>query len=213
MLIDNNIGITDSTNRFIVLDDIKERAEITRSRDFSMAVRISKRNSLSMTFDKKRQAFAIIIPYDDETNKYMIKQEDIHELESKDYINDTLEKFNKLFQMDKSYIPISLNILLFLFDIIFTIAMLYGGAIVGLLCLYNPMILIFLLWLMVQILLKFVVFIHHSIGDKFKQRKIKAILKEESSKSDKVFNITWEYGRDGSWLEILKKEMQNINNI
>lgn len=174
---------------------------ITKSVSFSNAVRIHA-SSLHKTFNKDKGGYTIIVPFDHELNLYLIKDEDV--TEHKEYIHDTLSKFNISFISDKSYIPVPIIFLMVLFYLCIIFILLYISLLISVICLYNPGILLVLAYLITQVLFITLIHMYYRIKDNYKQKKFIRMLNEESKQSKEKYKIEWSYGKDGSWLEITK---------
>jgi hypothetical protein len=182
-----------------------DKPHFSRKRDFSEVANIAcRRTSFNLTFDKKKNTFTIVIPYDETEKKYSVKLEEVDFLDSKEYIFKTIENFNQSFRHDKFVIPMPILILLYIFYIAFFCGLIYSAFLISLLCIFNPLIILVLILGLMQFT-KVLVWVYFNIRDWYRGKMIKAALNHENMNSV-AKKLSWQYGKEGAWLELLKRE-------
>ena len=186
------------------MEKLEHKFQVGRPRSFLEIANIKKRTSLHISYNEKKKLYTVVIPYDEISKKYKIQLEEIDIFENKEYIMATLEKLNQMFNLNKLNIPLAITVLISLMYIILILFIMYIAIILSLLCLFNPLIILFILGILMQIV-KLLVILFYSVKDHYKKRVIKRILQDEN-KNCEWAKISWHYGRDGSWLEVVRKE-------
>ena len=103
-------------------------------------------------------------------------------------------------------LPIKYSIikyLLYIGSFIIILLFLYFSFLFAAICLFNPMIVIIILFFGVTKIISFISDLYFKFQDSIIAKKINMILNEENKKNiNKKPYIIWKYGRDGSWIEI-----------
>ena len=158
-------------------------------------------------FNSKKKDFNSLFAFDSSKNEYELNAE-ISELDEKNakYITDTIHKFNSELKSKTSYVPCYMNILYvlgyFASGLLFLV-LLYIGILFCALCLFNPMIIIAILFFGLTKGVALMYFIHCKIQDNRKSKKINALINRENQEQAKQgTKYVWNNGRDGSWIEV-----------
>ena len=148
-----------------------------------------------------------LFPYDISQNQYQLNQDvsDLDENNSK-YVIDTLGKINKELKSKTSYVPftsIFLHGLLYILCFAIFVAILYVSVLLCAFCLFNPMLIIAILFFGLTQGMSLSYYIHCKVKDSRKRKKITSIIKIENDLQDKEKSKTkWSIGRDGCWIEV-----------
>lgn len=155
----------------------------------------------------RRKNFSCLFPYDNANNKYELTN-DLSELDesSAQYVRETIEKFNTDLKGKSSYISIfnhiGYSLLYFLCFVIF-IAILYVSILLCALCLFNPMLIIAILFFILTNVMALIFKIHCKIVDSKKSKKIKGMIDAENTLQKGNNNKrVWGIGREGTWIEV-----------
>lgn len=155
----------------------------------------------------KRKEFNSLFAYDSSKNEYELNGE-INELDEKNktYIETTIQKFNNELKSKTSYVPCYYMIFYgfaYLFSVLLFILFLYLSILFCALCLFNPMIIIAILFFGLTKGMAVIYFIHCKIQDNKKSKKINSLIQRENDEQAKNKPyLQWNYGRDGSWIEV-----------
>jgi hypothetical protein len=149
----------------------------------------------------------VIIPYDFDKKKYIIKLKEIEFYEHKNYLKDSLDYFCNLnvFNIDNSYEPTKCErfLIILLYSVI-VMVIAYVLIIIATLFSYNPLIIYTAInWLKkgyqrIQVI-KFVLL------EKWKIKQMNKVLEKENSTEFCTNNkLKWLLGQSGYWIEIQK---------
>lgn len=180
-----------------------EKDQLGHRRDFGEISNLKKKSLNNAIYNKKRKAHMIIIPLNEDNNKYERNEDDLI-FENKEYITSTIEKFNFVFNSNKfKELSKTKNILLITTYVLMILGIIYCSILISLFYMYNPMILFLLIYVMAKIIERILGF-HYKLIEKNKTKKMINYLLEESEESFNKYNLIWGFGRDGLWLELLK---------
>jgi hypothetical protein len=187
------------------------KSRINTMRDFKEVSLIYKRTSINCTYNQKLKMMTIVIPFNENINKYTVQPEEIDFFDNKDYILVTIDKFNQIFSLEKNYVPIPVILFFSIIYFILSIVIIYCSTLVCLVCLLNPMVILVFILIIMKII-KILIIVVYGVKEKYKIHKIKKALEVENVESMKNFKIIWSYGRDGSWLEVNRKDEMSEEN-
>ncbi len=159
-------------------------------------------------YEKKKKIFSSLFPYDSNSYKFIYENNiDLNQVkEHTDYIYETIDKINNNISSDDIKLPIKYSIikyLLYIGSFIIILLFLYFSFLFAAICLFNPMIVIMILFFGVTKIISFISDLYFKFQDSIIAKKINMILNEENKKNiNKKPYIIWKYGRDGSWIEI-----------
>ena len=149
----------------------------------------------------------VIIPYNFELQKYQISEEEISFYEKKDYLIETLEKFNQknTFKIDKRYKPSKgQKLCLYAPALIISIALLYISVVLLGLFSFNP-VLVYTFFSWGKKWFHYFKMCEFIFLEKFKIKEVKRILEEENNSTLCTENkLQWILGQSGYWLELKK---------
>ena len=170
--------------------------------------RIAEPTPSNIHFSRTDKFKKIIIPYNFEKKKYVIKYKDIEFYKSKDYLKSKLEGYNQNpnFDIDKTYSPKSCcERIKIYFPIIFIMMiLLYVGFIFTLLSGFNPIV-IYTLYSYIKKAYNSLNMYKFIMLEKFKMNRIRGFISNENkSEICKSKKITWKIGRSGYWIEVQK---------
>lgn len=150
----------------------------------------------------KRKDFNSLFAYDVSKNKYEINTE-ISELEEKyqTYIKETIDFFNIQINLTKLSMPIYVLIIIIIVGLIVFLLCLYVFMFILTISLFNPMVIIVLVVFGFKYVISFFPYIFMLFNDKYKSKKLRRLIQEENNKK-KYNKLLWDYGRDGSWIEV-----------
>ena len=160
------------------------------------------------TMSRKRgKYFNCLFPYDSANNKYELTN-DLSELDegSAQYVHDTLDKINNDLKGKNSYISVGSHIgyaLLYFLCFLLFLGILYFSVLLCAYCLFNPMLIIAILFFILTNVMALIFKIHCRIVDSKKSKKIKGIINAENNLQKESNNKrVWGLGREGSWIEV-----------
>lgn len=205
MTFDNPINPRYSVNRLSLEEE--EKSIISES-DYLYQRRRAEPDISNINFIRTDKFNKVIIPYNFEKKKYEIKYKDIEFYESKDYLIDKLEEYNKnpSFDIEKTYTPKNcFERIKIYFPITFImIILLYAGFIFTLLSSFNPIV-IYTLYSYIKKAYNSLNMFKFILLEKFKMNNLTEIIKKENrSKTCINKKITWKIGRSGYWMEVQK---------
>lgn len=149
----------------------------------------------------------VIIPYNFDKKQYLIQASEIEFYEKKNYLQDTLKRFNSLdsFKIEKKYEASKLQKLgMYTPTIIIFLIYIYLSVIVLTLFSFNP-VLIYSIFIWGKKIFHYISMIQFIILEKFKIKEIKKTLEFENiSKICKDNKLRWILGQSGYWLELQK---------
>ena len=153
------------------------------------------------SYKRDKHNFNIIIPYNADLQIYTINENIEIPNDRREYIKNKIDEFNNF----KKTIPMLQNmirlILIILYTIVF-ICYLYLVGLITLMCIFNPLVVVILLWTS-RILLKAFIFIDMTFREKIRKKQLSRIIQMEN-KSIMKMGYFWDHGRDGYWLELIK---------
>lgn len=149
----------------------------------------------------------VIIPYNFDKKQYLIQASEIEFYEKKNYLLDTLKRFNNLdsFKIEKKYEASKLQKLgMYTPTIIIFLIYIYLSVIVLTLFSFNP-VLIYSIFIWGKKIFHYISMVQFIILEKFKIKEIKNTLEFENiSKICKDNKLRWILGQSGYWLELQK---------
>ena len=169
-------------------------------------------NNNKKIFDK------IIIPYNFKNNNYSIPDKEIEGYESKEFVLNTLYKYNlqDIFKFDSVYKPSLGEKILFYCPICLCILILsYILIILLIMFLFNPL-LIYLSYKFLNMIFSLIKQLKNTIYERLKKKAINKQLEETNNTKYCIeHKIKWNLGVSGYWLEIVKirkdSELQERN--
>ena len=169
-------------------------------------------NNNKKIFDK------IIIPYNFKNNNYSIPDKEIEGYESKEFVLNTLYKYNlqDIFKFDSVYKPSFGEKILFYCPICLCILILsYILIILLIMFLFNPL-LIYLSYKFLNMIFSLIKQLKNTIYERLKKKAINKQLEETNNTKYCIeHKIKWNLGVSGYWLEIVKirkdSELQERN--
>ena len=188
-------------NRDTVIDT-NQNARETRfqrreNRQYSINCRLNHDNDLNK----------VIIPYNFDKKQYLIQASEIEFYEKKNYLLDTLKRFNNLdsFKIEKKYEASKLQKLgMYTPTIIIFLIYIYLSVIVLTLFSFNP-VLIYSIFIWGKKIFHYISMVQFIILEKFKIKEIKNTLEFENiSKICRDNKLRWILGQSGYWLELQK---------
>lgn len=150
----------------------------------------------------KSKDFNSLFAYDVSKNIYETNTE-ISELDEpyQIYIKETIDFFNSQCNSTKLSMPIYVLIIIILLGIVLFLVCLYIFMLILTVSLFNPMIIVVLLVFGLKYVISFFPYVFILFNDKYKAKKLRSLIQEKNS--NKKFNkLSWDYGRDGSWIEV-----------
>ena len=161
----------------------------------------------------------IIIPYNFKKNNYSIPDKEIEGYENKEFVLNTLYKFNlqEIFKFESVYKPsFGEKILIFIPFFLTILVILYIFIFLLIMFLFNPL-LIYISYRFLRIIISFIKRLRNTIHEKLKKKAIIKKLEEtNNSKYCIEHKIQWSLGVSGYWLEIEKirkdAELQERNS-
>ena len=149
----------------------------------------------------------VIIPYNFDKKQYLIQASEIEFYEKKNYLLDTLKRFNNLdsFKIEKKYEAGKLQKLgMYTPTIIIFLIYIYLSVIVLTLFSFNP-VLIYSIFIWGKKIFHYISMVQFIILEKFKIKEIKNTLEFENiSKICRDNKLRWILGQSGYWLELQK---------
>ena len=149
----------------------------------------------------------VIIPYNFDKKQYLIQASEIEFYEKKNYLLDTLKRFNNLdsFKIEKKYEASKLQKLgMYTPTIIIFLIYIYLSVIVLTLFSFNP-VLIYSIFIWSKKIFHYISMVQFIILEKFKIKEIKNTLEFENiSKICRDNKLRWILGQSGYWLELQK---------
>ena len=149
----------------------------------------------------------VIIPYNFDKKQYLIQASEIEFYEKKNYLLDTLKRFNNLdsFKIEKKYEASKLQKLgMYTPTIIIFLIYIYLSVIVLTLFSFNP-VLIYSIFIWGKKIFHYISMVQFIILEKFKIKEIKHTLEFENiSKICRDNKLRWILGQSGYWLELQK---------
>lgn len=149
----------------------------------------------------------VIIPYNFDKKQYLIQASEIEFYEKKNYLLDTLKRFNNLdsFKIEKKYEASKLQKLgMYTPSIIIFLIYIYLSVIVLTLFSFNP-VLIYSIFIWGKKIFHYISMVQFIILEKFKIKEIKNTLEFENiSKICRDNKLRWILGQSGYWLELQK---------
>ena len=149
----------------------------------------------------------VIIPYNFDKKQYLIQASEIEFYEKKNYLLDTLKRFNNLdsFKIEKKYEASKLQKLgMYTPTIIIFLIYIYLSVIVLTLFSFNP-VLIYSIFIWGKKIFHYISMVQFIILEKFKIKEIKNTLEFENiSKNCRDNKLRWILGQSGYWLELQK---------
>ena len=149
----------------------------------------------------------VIIPYNFDKEQYLIQASEIEFYEKKNYLLDTLKRFNNLdsFKIEKKYEASKLQKLgMYTPTIIIFLIYIYLSVIVLTLFSFNP-VLIYSIFIWGKKIFHYISMVQFIILEKFKIKEIKKTLEFENiSKICRDNKLRWILGQSGYWLELQK---------
>ena len=149
----------------------------------------------------------VIIPYNFDKKQYLIQASEIEFYEKKNYLLDTLKRFNNLdsFKIEKKYEASKLQKLgMYTPTIIIFLIYIYLSVIVLTLFSFNP-VLIYSIFIWGKKIFYYISMVQFIILEKFKIKEIKNTLEFENiSKICRDNKLRWILGQSGYWLELQK---------
>ena len=149
----------------------------------------------------------VIIPYNFDKKQYLIQASEIEFYERKNYLLDTLKRFNNLdsFKIEKKYEASKLQKLgMYTPTIIIFLIYIYLSVIVLTLFSFNP-VLIYSIFIWGKKIFHYISMVQFIILEKFKIKEIKNTLEFENiSKICRDNKLRWILGQSGYWLELQK---------
>lgn len=149
----------------------------------------------------------VIIPYNFDKKQYLIQASEIEFYEKKNYLLDTLKRFNNLdsFKIEKKYEASKLQKLgMYTPTIIIFSIYIYLSVIVLTLFSFNP-VLIYSIFIWGKKIFHYISMVQFIILEKFKIKEIKNTLEFENiSKICRDNKLRWILGQSGYWLELQK---------
>ena len=149
----------------------------------------------------------VIIPYNFDKKQYLIQASEIESYEKKNYLLDTLKRFNNLdsFKIEKKYEASKLQKLgMYTPTIIIFLIYIYLSVIVLTLFSFNP-VLIYSIFIWGKKIFHYISMVQFIILEKFKIKEIKNTLEFENiSKICRDNKLRWILGQSGYWLELQK---------
>lgn len=149
----------------------------------------------------------VIIPYNFDKKQYLIQASEIEFYEKKNYLLDTLKRFNNLdsFKIEKKYEASKLQKLgMYTPTIIIFLIYIYLSVIVLTLFSFNP-VLIYSIFIWGKKIFHYISMVQFIILEKFKIKEIKKTLEFENiSKICRDNKLRWILGQSGYWLELQK---------
>lgn len=167
-------------------------------------------NSMLTDKDKNKYNVNIVYTYDLSDNSFKPENQNENELkelndEQNNYIGKQIIKINTSLKTLTTYIPfcfLSFRLSIYLFCIVVFIIFGYLSIIFCALCLFNPIILIMIIWFMFINGVAVFKFVHNQFKEKIKLKKLQLIFEYENIHKAKNLKIVWSYGRDGTWIEV-----------
>ena len=149
----------------------------------------------------------VIIPYNFDKKQYLIQASEIEFYEKKNYLLDTLKRFNNLdsFKIEKKYEASKIQKLgMYTPTIIIFLIYIYLSVIVLTLFSFNP-VLIYSIFIWGKKIFHYISMVQFIILEKFKIKEIKNTLEFENiSKICRDNKLRWILGQSGYWLELQK---------
>jgi hypothetical protein len=147
----------------------------------------------------------IIIPYNFQKNSYSIPENEIEGYENKEFLLNTLHKYNNqtIFKFDSPYDPSICEIILFYLPVILIFSIIIYIILLSLFrFIFNPLV-IYVSFVILKSLIYAFDNIKRGLYEKLKKKAIKKKL-EETNKSKYCLdhNMKWKLGLSGYWLEI-----------
>lgn len=178
---------------------------------------IKRQRSLNEYFKSNKKKSSIIIsPYDVEAGKYLINLHDTEELAFKQYYIDFLTQVNKnnLFDLKQINIPRLYPVIFNTLIVLIFLSCVYISFLFFLICCFNPMIFIILLFTLRQ-LLHTLLLIKDLACSKIKRNLMKAFISKENNSCTMNHDVYWELGKECLWIELhqakLEREVSNLN--
>ena len=167
-------------------------------------------NSILTDKDKNKYNVNIVYTYDLSDNSFKPENQNENELkqlndEQNNYIVKQIIKINTSLKTLTTYIPfcfLSFRLSIYLFFIVAVIIFGYLSIMFCALCLFNPIILIMIIWFMFINGVAVFKFVHNQFKEKIKLKKLQLIFEYENIHKAKNLKIVWSYGRDGTWIEV-----------
>lgn len=152
-------------------------------------------------WNNKKKEFNLIFAYDHNARQYELGSE-ISELEfdAKGYIQNEINVINTYclktisipFYIIVALIFAGIGIIFFLFYIsLFTVTFFY----------WNPIIFILVLEVFIKYSFSIILFMFSSVNDKYRSIGLEQLINDKNI-NNRFPNISWSYGRDGSWIEV-----------
>ena len=157
----------------------------------------------------------IMIPYDFDNNRYVIKENDIKFYENKEYVLKTLKIFedNPLFNIEKKLNPqgcCKKFIFVYLPTLIVFLIYFYITFLLAVYTFFNIGVLYYCFVVGIS-LNNFIKILKYSFYDKFKVGQINKILNAENKSDECIQNkIKWQLGDSSYFLEVIKYEWEYI---
>lgn len=167
-----------------------EEIQISRGRNYAVWARRSNQ--------KERKTPNQLILLDTISHLYKLDNTEIPE-ETKQYINSKLEVFNKISISTFNKI---LRIILIIVYIILLVVYIYTTIIISLITLYNPLIVITLLYSIYHII-KLFIFLDYIYIENKRKKALNTVINKQNMLSQ-MDGYLWVSGRDGYWLELVK---------
>jgi len=156
---------------------------------------------------------SVIIPFDAETQKYVISNiEDIETFENKNYILESLDIFNHSSAISLNTFELNkwITALYIFAGFIFEVILIYISILAVLLTILNLMICFCCIVINVKFIQRLII-IYENIKKNAKSRVVERMIEKENMYSQRLYDLTWEYGRDGLYLEINYKRSEQTS--
>ena len=143
----------------------------------------------SQKYLSNKKYYNSLFPYDVSQNEYQLNQ-DVSELEKNNsqYVMDTLAKINSQLKSRTSYVPICSTLfhcLLYLLCVIIFLSILYVSVLLCAFCLFNPMLIIAILFFGLTQGMSLIYFIHCKVKESRQKNKITSIIRIENDEQEK----------------------------
>ena len=149
----------------------------------------------------------IIIPYNFKKNNYSIPDKEIEGYENKEFVLNTLYKYNlqEIFKFDSLYKPSFIEAILFYIPVfLFILVISYILIYILITFLFNPL-LIYISFRFLRAIISFIKGLKITTYEKLKKKAINKKLEEtNNSKYCIEHKIKWNLGVSGYWLEVEK---------
>jgi hypothetical protein len=175
-------------------------------------------NSILLEKEKNIYNINIIYTYESFNNSFKLENENENELkelsnEQNNYIKEQINIINNSLKRITSNIPIFFllfRFLLYLLCMILFLIFCYMSILFCALCLFNPVILIMIITFIITNGISIAKSIYIQFKENIKLKKLKLIFESQNKFQAKNLKMFWNYGRDGTWIEVqVKKKIKS----